>query len=166
MESLISDIGAWYSRNMLKLNDSKTEMLIIRSKCRQNLHFRDINIGESIISPSPSIRNIGVIMDPTYTMSSHVSHLVQLAFLKLRELSYFRRYLTDESTKTAVYAYITSRLDYCISLLVGLIQELTNENAKCNECCSSTCHKNQEVWSYHSCSVWLALAACVLHMSI
>ena len=66
-------------------------------------------------------------MDPTYIMSSHVSHLVQVAFLKLRELSYFRRYLTDESTKTAVYAYITSRLDYCNSLLFVLPQELTME---------------------------------------
>ena len=124
MESLISDIRVWYSRNMLKLNDSKTEMLVIRSKFRQNFHFRDISIGESIISPSPTIRNLG-IMGPTYTMSSHVSHLVQVAFLKLRELSYFRRYLTDESAKTAVHAYITYRLDYSKSLLFGLPQELT-----------------------------------------
>ena len=58
-------------------------------------------------------------------MSSQVSHLVQVAFLKLRELSYFRRYLIDESTKTAVLAYITSQLDYCNSLLFGLPQELT-----------------------------------------
>ena len=85
MESLISDNRVWYSRNMLKLNDSKTEMLVIRSKSRQNFHFRDIYIGESIISPSPTIRNLGVILDPTYTMSSHVSYLVQVAFLKLRE---------------------------------------------------------------------------------
>ena len=125
MESLISDIRVWYSRNMLKLKDFKTEMLVIRSKFHQNFHFRDISIGESIISPSPTIWNLGVIMDPTYTMSSHVSHLVQVAFLKLRELSYFRRYLTNESTKTSVHAYITSRLDYCNSLLFGLPQELT-----------------------------------------
>ena len=84
MESLISDIRVWYSRNMLKLNDSKTEMLEIRSKFRQNFHFRDISICESIISPSPTIRNLGVIMDQTYTMSSHVSHLVLVAFLELR----------------------------------------------------------------------------------
>ena len=125
MESLINDIRVWYSRNMLKLNDSKTEMLIIISKFRQNFHFRDISFGESIISPSPTIRDLGVIMVPTYTMSSHVSHLVQVAFLKLRALSYVRCYLTDESTKTAVHAYITSRLDYCNSLLLGLPQELT-----------------------------------------
>ena len=58
-------------------------------------------------------------------MSSQVSRLIQVAFLKLRELSYFRRYLIDESIKTAVLAYITSQLDYCNSLLFGLPQELT-----------------------------------------
>ena len=125
MESLISDIRVWYSRNMLKSNDSKTVMLVIRNKFRQNFHFKDISIGESIISLSPTIRNLGVIMDPAYTMSSRVSHLVRVAFLKLRELSYLRRYLADESTKTAVHAYITSRLHYCNSLLFGLPQEPT-----------------------------------------
>ena len=84
MELLISDIRVWYSKIMLKLNDSKTKMLVIRSKFRHNYHFRDISIGESIISRSPTIRNLGVIMDPAYTMSSHISHLVQVAFLKLR----------------------------------------------------------------------------------
>ena len=64
MESLISGIHVWYSRNRLKLNVSKTEMLVIRSKFRQNFHFRYISIGESIISPSHTMRNIGVIIYP------------------------------------------------------------------------------------------------------
>ena len=80
-------------------------------------------------------------MDPTYTMSSHVSHLVQVVFLKLRKLSYFRRYLTDESTKNG---------SSCLyNLPIGLLQQSTvwypprtdNENAKFYECCSSTYHK-------------------------
>ena len=35
MEALICDIRGWYAKNMLKLNDDKTEMLIIGSKYRQ-----------------------------------------------------------------------------------------------------------------------------------
>ena len=31
MEALICDIRGWYAKNMLKLNDDKTEMLIIGS---------------------------------------------------------------------------------------------------------------------------------------
>ena len=127
MECLINDIRQWYSQNMLKLNDSKTEMLIIKSKFRQKVTDKSIKIGDLIIPSSSSIRNLGVLMDPVYTMAPHVNHMAQIAFLKIREISYFRRYLTDESTKTAVHAYITSKLDYCNSLLYGLPDALISK---------------------------------------
>ena len=79
------------------------------------------------IPSSSSIRNLGVLMDPVYTMAPHVNHMAQMAFLKIREISYFRRYLTDDSTKTVVHAYITSKLDYCNSLLFGLPDALISK---------------------------------------
>ena len=116
MEILIDDIRGWYSENMLKLNDSKTEMMVISSKFRPSVHLDHIKVGESSIFPSETVRNLGVIMDSNYTMVSQI-----------RELSYYRRYLTDESSKTAVHAYVTSRLDYCNSLLYGLPKELSKK---------------------------------------
>ena len=103
MEILIDDIRGWYSENMLKLNDSKTEMMVISSKFRPSVHLDHIKIGESSISPSETVRNLGVIMDSNYTMVSHINYKIQESFLKIRELSYYRRYLTDESSKTAVH---------------------------------------------------------------
>ena len=96
MEILIDDIRGWYSENMLKLNDSKTEMMVISSKFRPSVHLDHIKIGEFSISPSETVRNFGVIMDSNYTMVSHINHKVQESFRKIRELSYYRRYLTDE----------------------------------------------------------------------
>ena len=77
MEILIDDIRGWYSENMLKLNDSKTEMMVISSKFRPSVHLDHIKIGESSISPSETVRNLGVIMDSNYTMVSHINHKVQ-----------------------------------------------------------------------------------------
>ena len=57
-------------------------------------------------------------------MNSHVTHLVKIAFLKLRETSYYRKYLTPEATQSLIHAYITSRVDYCNSLLYGVPKEL------------------------------------------
>ena len=125
MAILIDDIRGWYSDNMLKLNDSKTEMMVISSKFRPSVHLDHIKIGESSISPSETVQHLGVIMDSNYTMVSHIYHKVQESFLKIMEIPYYRRYLTDESSKTAVHACVTSRLDYCNSLLYGLPKELS-----------------------------------------
>ena len=127
MEILIDDIRGWYSNNMLKLNDSKTAMMVISSKFRPSVHLDHIKIGESSISPSETVQNLGVIMDSNYTMVYHINNKVQEPFHKIRELSYYRGYLTDESSKTAVHAYVTSRLDYCNILLYGLPKELSKK---------------------------------------
>ena len=95
MEILIDGIRGWYSDNMLKLNDSETEVMVISSKFRPSVHLDHIKIGESSISPE-TVRNLGVIMDSNYTMVSHINHKIQESFPKIRELSYYRRYLTDE----------------------------------------------------------------------
>ena len=51
-----------------------------------------------------------------------------LAFFQLRQLHLIRSYLTMDSAKTLVHAFISVRLDYCNSLLVGaadcIIQKL------------------------------------------
>ena len=101
MEILIDDIRGWCSDNMLKLNDSETEMMVISSKFRPSVHLDHIKIGESSISPSETVQNLAVI-----TMVSHINHEVQESFLKIRELSSYRRYFIDESSKTAVHAYV------------------------------------------------------------
>ena len=143
MERLIGDIRHWYTQNMLKLNYSKTELLVITSKFREGVLNKSIRIGDSTISSAPSIRNLGVFMDPNYTMVPHVNHLVCAAFLKIREISYYRRYLTKESAKSAVHAYITSRLDYCNSLFLEHIRHAvghftTRKHTKLYETGSST----------------------------
>ena len=54
-------------------------------------------------------------MASNYTMVFHINHKIQEFFLKIKELPYYRRYLTDESSKTVVHDYLTPRLDYCNS---------------------------------------------------
>ena len=38
MQSSISDVKAWATANMLKLNDSKTELMLVTSKRSKHLH--------------------------------------------------------------------------------------------------------------------------------
>ena len=120
MESVVHDIRVWYTQNFLKSNDDKTEILIMFSKFSPTFYKFPIVVGDYAINPSIRVKNLGVTIDQKLNMSNHINHVVSIAFLKLRELYFYRRFLTQDSLKILVHAYITSRVDYCNSLLIGL----------------------------------------------
>ena len=112
---------------MLKCNDPKTDMMVLSSKYSPLNDFIPVKVGEHDITASSKLRNLGVIMDQHLTMSAHIQNTVRNAFLKIREISYYRRFLTTSATKTLIHAYVTSRLDYCNGLLYGLPKESINK---------------------------------------
>ena len=59
-------------------------------------------------------------MDQHLTMTHHVTAVCAACNYHLYRLSSIRHYLTTEATKSAINAFVTSRLDYCNSLLVNL----------------------------------------------
>ena len=126
MEHLVADIRTWYSANMLKCNDPKTDMMVLSSKHSPITDFIPVKVGDHHILPALKLRNLGVVMDQHLTMSPHIQVTVRNAFLKIREISYYRKFLTASATKTLIHAYVTSRLDYCNGLLYGLPKDSVN----------------------------------------
>ena len=53
-------------------------------------------------------------------MSTQFSKLCGVAFYHLHSIKRIRKHLSRESTEMLVHAFITSRVDYCNSLLYGL----------------------------------------------
>ena len=53
-------------------------------------------------------------------MSTHIKKLRNTTFFCLYDIRRMRKYLDKKSLLTLVHAFITSRLDYCNSLLYGL----------------------------------------------
>ena len=125
MQMAIDDIRAWYAANMLKLNDDKTEMRVIGSKYRTIPKLPDLNVGSTVITPGEHVGNLCVIIvDTKFIMEPHITKIMQITFLKIRQISYYRICLTPSTAKTLIHAYITSRLDYCNGLLHGLTTNL------------------------------------------
>ena len=71
------------------------------------------------IYPKENIRNLGAIFNNTLDMESLVNTKCKTARHSLRNISRVRRSLTTEATTTLIQAYVSSRLDYCNSLLQG-----------------------------------------------
>ena len=134
MEKCIDDIKSWMTLNKLKLNDDKTEALIVSSgrKSRSlSFSFLDfITVGCASVPLSDSVKNLGVTFDCHLTMKTHVSNLVRSANFELRRISSLRHLLSTDATKILVSAFVLSRLDYCNSLLFGCRQYLLNKLQK------------------------------------
>ena len=123
MRLCIDDIKDWMTDNQLKLNDDKTEvMIMIISSSRMSTALsipESFDIGNGSVPFSDTVKNLGVTLDCHLSLETHVLNLVRTANFELRRISSIRRLLTTEATATLVSAFILSRLDYCNSLLSG-----------------------------------------------
>ena len=128
MQSCISDVKAWATANMLKLNDNKTEFMLVTSKRSKHLHSlpTSITIGNAQIQFKKSVKNLGFTLDCHLTMNAHVSNIARTCYFELRRLASIRRFLTSTATATLVSAFALSRIDYCNSLLFGSTHDVTS----------------------------------------
>ena len=128
MQSCISDVKAWATANMLNLNDSKTELMLVTSKRSKHLHNlpTSITIGNAQIPFKKSVKNLGITLDCHLTMNAHVSKIARICYFELHRLAYIRRFLTRTATATFVSAFALSKIDYCNSLLFGSTHDVTS----------------------------------------
>ena len=121
IEACIAEIRAWMIIHRLKLTDDKTEYIFLVSANNSGkITAQLIRIGEATITPTPSARNIGVMVDDILTMADHIKKVCQMCYLWHRNIRRIRPSLTVESTHQLVQSLVLSRLDYCNSILHGL----------------------------------------------
>ena len=114
-QSCISDVKAWATANVLKLNDSKTKLMLVTSKRSKHLHRlpASITIGNAQIPFKQFVKNLGITLDCHLNMNVNVSNIARTCYFELRRLASFRRFLTSTANATLVSAFVLSRIDYC-----------------------------------------------------
>ena len=105
--------------NKLKLNDDKTELIVFSSTFRPRPCLSNVQIGSECIEHSNTVRNLGIVWSNSI-FRQHVSKLCKSSHYHLRNISKIRKYLGENSTETLVHAFVSSKLDYCNALLIGL----------------------------------------------
>ena len=112
------------STNKLKLNPDKTEFLLIGKEQQQSkyLSMFPIELFGVKTYPAKFARNVGVIFDKNFNFRSHISAICSSCIYYIRDLRRIRRHLDLESAKLLVNALVSSRLDYCNSLLSGIAE--------------------------------------------
>ena len=76
-------------------------------------------LGGSDIIPSTCIRNLGSFFMSTGDVSAHINHVCKSSFYALYCIGKLRTLLDDTCIEKLVHAFISSRLDYCNSILYG-----------------------------------------------
>ena len=121
VQRCVDDIKLWMTTDKLLLNDDKTEFVVINSKPQlAKVQLNDIRIGQCEITPTLSVRNLGVWFDSTLSVNSHINKTCSLAFYYLYNIRKIRKYLARETTEKLIHAFVSSHVDYCNSLLFGL----------------------------------------------
>ncbi len=115
----LADISAWMKENHLQLNLAKTELLVFPATPTLQHDFT-IQLGSSTITPSASVRNLGVIFDDQLTFKEHIAKTARSCRFALHNIRKIRPFLTEHAAQLLVQALVISRLDYCNALLAGL----------------------------------------------
>jgi hypothetical protein len=122
LQGCLHDVLLWMTDSMLKLNPEKTEFILIGNKCqRQKIsHCFPTELLENQTNPTKSVKNLGVIFDEDFNFRKHVSQICSTAFYHIRDIRRIRRHLSMTTAKALANALVSSRLDYCNSLLYNI----------------------------------------------
>ena len=133
MQSCMIDVKAWATANMLKLNDNKTELMLVTYNKTKYLHSlpTSVTIGNAQIPLKQSVKNLGFTLDCHLSINAHISNIARTCYFEMRRLESIlsisiRRFLTSTATATHVSAFVLSRIDYCNSLLFGSTHDVTS----------------------------------------
>ncbi|XP_062411322.1 uncharacterized protein LOC134101632 [Sardina pilchardus] len=120
-----------------------------------------ICVDGSTIPCSKQVKSLGVILGNTISFNAHINTISRNRFFHLRNIARLRPALTQQSAEVLVNAYVTSRLDYCNSILSGIpnkllhrLQLIQNSAARIITCSKSTSHITPSLMQLH----WLPVA--------
>ena len=115
--------------NRLKLNEDKTQVIWLgtRQQLDKNLPQTLTLRNGTVLQFSTVVNNLGVLLDSQLTMADHTAAVTRSGFFQLRQLRSVRQSLTPAATKTLIHAFVSSRIDYCNQLFVGVSARLLDK---------------------------------------
>ncbi len=118
----LRDVKQWMSANFLQLNESKTEVLLFGSSASTEVVAS--KMGPLSGNLHSHVRNLGVTFDSALTFEKQINAVVRSCFYQLKNIAKMKSFLTLRDMESVIHAFISSRLDYCNGLYLGVSQSL------------------------------------------
>ncbi len=103
LQNCIADIKTWMTMDKLKLNDDKTQFLIIGT-CAQleKIKITELRIGQVMVSSVSNARNLGSWFDNILSMKMAINKTCQSVIYYLHNIRRIKRFLCFEDRKKIV----------------------------------------------------------------
>ena len=113
-------VQRWFQENGLLLNSDKSEAILLGTGQRlASIELRSVDIAGAQIELSANIKSLGVTIDSKLSFDQHVRNICKSSYSNIRALRYIRSSLTRDTAASIASAIVSTRLDYCNSLLYG-----------------------------------------------
>ena len=153
LESELAVVFDWFAQNSLKLNSSKTQVIVFGTRAMlRDLPTVSIRVGNDVVSERREVKNLGVYMDRYLTFGDHIDHVVRKCTGTLIALVHLSHGIPVSMMKQIVVALVLSMIRYCISIYgtcgatqLHRIQKLINFCARVISRKSKYDHISQEV---------------------
>ena len=142
LEDMLSTVQNWYDQNSLKLNPTKTEMMIFGIPKQASSGYITVNFAGTQVRPVTKMKVFGVTLDPELRWEDHVSTVIRKSYATLAGLAKFAGKLPTTVKKfiveTLVFPQSTHHvLPYCVGWLQRCPAKTSPEGAKP---CGPDCH--------------------------
>ena len=120
IQNCCDHVVIWMHENKLKLNSDKTEVLLCSTESKlSKVKISNITLGGTTIAISDKAKNVGIILDNTFSMEHQINAVVKAVYFEIRNISRIKSILSYYSVKKLVSSLVLSRLD-CCNLLLAL----------------------------------------------
>ena len=117
----VHEVRIWMAANFLKLNDDKTDYIVIGNRCLlSKSKHRDLIVGDDRVSASSSVKNIGALLESSLSMETEIKAKCKSAWWQLYQISKIKKFLMTEQLKTVTLSLVLTKLDQNNSLLYNL----------------------------------------------
>ena len=119
VEATFKQAHTWFTHNSLKINPTKTDLMIVRPRQRRSPLQFSVRFGDTDVKPSPTAKILGVVVDDGLNFDAHVTTVVKRCYATLGGLAKFSYRLPEQVKKMIVETLIFPHLSYCLSAWSG-----------------------------------------------
>ena len=105
------DIKQWMTQNFLKLNDDKTEILVLKHRHSPYDPIHNFFLDNVNITATKTAKNLGFLFDSSLTLEKHINNVSRTCYMNLRNLGRIGSKLSEPLKIQLVHSCVHSFID-------------------------------------------------------